>query len=362
MKIKLNTVKFNEMLSRALKCASYEKSIPLTTMIGIKLSNNKLCLHTTDMSNHLLITLDDVEGDDFDITVRLEVLSKLIPKITSEFIILDITDDSLLKITGNGEYVIELEIDEEEGELLHFPNYVFEDNNNRQYEIYSSDISTILATNKSALYNDSKEVFSNYYVGKRVISTDRITLCSYERNLFKDENVLLSPKLVDLLNALIEDTIYVTINDDNQIMFSTDTTTVYGLLEDGVEDYPIDVLDSLLDIDVESSCKVPKQAIINSLDRISLFINEFDNKAIKLVFSDRQLHISSMQLNGIESVTYLECDNVVDYECITYIDSLLQQVKSVSGDKVTIKFGNDTCIKIDDGDVTKIISLIEDNN
>ena len=360
-KLKLNTVKFSEMLSRALKCASNNKNMPLTSMIGITLRDNTLYLHTTDMTNHLIIKQDNIEGDDFDIAVDLDVFSKLIPRITSEFIELSIKDN-LLKIKGNGEYTIELRLDDE-GNLIRFPDIEFnqdtQDTVASMFTINSTAIDMILANNKPSLDKEDA-IYGNYYVGDRVVSSDSIILCAYDNKLFDYQDVLVSRELMDLLGTFIEDEInvLVLITHTGKITFTTDTTVLTGDVSDSVEDYNIEMINKWLDTSFDATCTLPKQAIINTLERIALFINEFDNRAVKLYFNDSKVQISSKQSSGVENIKYLDCEDAVDYECIVDVDLLLQQIKSVRSDKVTIEYGNDTCLKITEDYVIKLVSTM----
>ena len=110
--MKVVTSRMKEAVNKAIKGAGFNNLIPITSMIGIKLSAGKLRLLTTDMTNTLCIIIDKVSGVDMDITVDADKFGKLISKTTSEDIELLVIDD-VLSIKANGTYKIPLISDED---------------------------------------------------------------------------------------------------------------------------------------------------------------------------------------------------------------------------------------------------------
>ena len=55
MKLKIKTLKMQEMVSKAIKGASGNKMIPITSLMAIELKENVLTLTTTDASNYVKI-------------------------------------------------------------------------------------------------------------------------------------------------------------------------------------------------------------------------------------------------------------------------------------------------------------------
>ena len=94
--MKVVTSRMKEAVNKSIKGAGFNNLIPITSMIGIKLSDGKLRLLTTDMTNTLCIIIDKVAGDDMDITVDADKFGKLIAKTTSEDIDLSVKDDILM--------------------------------------------------------------------------------------------------------------------------------------------------------------------------------------------------------------------------------------------------------------------------
>ena len=119
MKFEINTTKFQEMLKKSVSGASFEVLQPLSTYIGIEVKDNELMLTTTDANNFMYVKESLTDCEDGYVTVGLDTLSKLVPKITSETIKVSL-EDKYLKIVGNGSYKIDIPM--ENGKIIHFPN------------------------------------------------------------------------------------------------------------------------------------------------------------------------------------------------------------------------------------------------
>ena len=124
MKLALKTEKLKEMVSRAVKGVGNNKLIPLTSLMAIEVKDNKLTLITTDATNYLYVCEDKIVADDFYVVVDANVFSKLISKMTCENVTLEVSSGIwVLNVKGNGNYKIELPLDEN-GEPIKYPDPV----------------------------------------------------------------------------------------------------------------------------------------------------------------------------------------------------------------------------------------------
>ena len=100
----MNTVKLQEMVNRAVRGAGMDKTDPITASMAIRLEAGQLTLITTDNSNTLYIK-EKVTGEDFYCVVEVEKFNKLVSKLTSENVTLEVSD-FILTIKANGTYKI----------------------------------------------------------------------------------------------------------------------------------------------------------------------------------------------------------------------------------------------------------------
>lgn len=361
MKLSINTPKLQEMVGRSIKGASNNKLIPLTSLMAIELKSNTLTLITTDATNYLYIAEDKVAGDDFYAVVDANTFFKLISKMTCENITLEINKGlSALEVKGNGDYKIELPLDED-GQPIKYPDPVSDIDLSAGVEtvINKSTIQVVLETIKPALaVTLENPQYTGYYVGNQIVATDTYKIASMDVKLF-DEAELLGPELFDLLAVMNDEkiTTYITGND---IVFSTSDCTVYGKFMEGIEDYAIDAILGLVNTEFDSFCSVPKGELLQLLDRLSLFVGPYDKNSIDLTFTKTGLQVSSKAANGIEIINYVASDNFKDFTAPIDIQMFMQEVKAIQNDVIEIYYGEDNAIKMTDGNITIIVALLED--
>lgn len=360
MKLTLKTEKLKEMVSRAVKGVGNNKLIPITSLMAVEVKDNRLTLITTDATNYLYIIEDKVVSDDFYVVIDANIFSKLISKMTNDTITLQIKNGSL-EVRGNGTYKIELPLDEN-GEPIKYPD---------PYEKLcnvSSDVGTInrttiqviLETIKPALATTLENpCYTGYYVGDNIVATDTYKIASMGVKLFESDPKLVSAELLDLLAVMNAEKIRVE-TYDNDVVFITPDCIVCGKFMEGIEDYAIDAIMGLVNTEIDCFCSVPKNAILQLLDRLSLFVGTYDKNAVYLTFTKDGLQVSSKAANGIEIINYVSSSDFKDFTCTIDIQMLTQEIKSIQNDVIELYYGEDNAIKMTDGNITIIIALIED--
>ena len=349
------------MVAKAMKGASCNKMIPLTSLMAITWKENKLTLITTDGTNYLYITEDKVDGDDFYVVVPAEQFSKLVAKMTCTTVRLELVDD-ILQINGNGEYKMELPLDEE-GRLVKYPDPINQSVAPEELEIEDVKLSTlrlIINTAKAAIAtNDEVRCYMGYYLADSVITTDTYKICGIDVPVFK-RPALLSVETLDLINVFSEEDITVNRTKDGIICFITPKCAIYGVEMDCIEDFQVEPITGFLEQEFDSSCKVPKTDLLQVLDRMALFVSPYDKNVINLTFTPNGLSITSKRTTGAEIIPYAESNNFKAFTCPIDIEMLRSQVKVNAADMIYIEYGEDNAIKMKDGNVTQIVAVSED--
>lgn len=362
MKLTLKTEKLKEMVSRAVKGVGNNKLIPLTSLMAIEVKDNTLTLITTDATNYLYVVEDKVVADDFYVVVDANTFSKLISKMTCENVSLEVKSGVYtLEVKGNGNYKIELPLDEN-GEPIKYPDPVSSLNLSNAVEkmVNRTTIQVILDTIKPALaVTLENPCYTGYYVGDQVVATDTYKIASMDVKLF-DEARLVSPEFMELLSVMNSEKITVQMTK-NDIVCSTPDCIVYGKFMEGIEDYAIDAIMGLVDTEMDSFCSIPKNAILQLLDRLSLFVGTYDKNAIHLTFTPNGLQVSSKAASGVEIIDYVSSENFKDFTCSIDIQMLTQEIKAIQNDVIELCYGEDNAIKMTDGNITIIVALLEDD-
>lgn len=357
MTLKIKTILLQDMVAKSVKGASNNKLLPITSLMAIEVSEGKVILTTTDGMNTLEVA-HNVDCEDFYVCIAVDTFSKLVAKTTSEYISLTLEENSL-KVVGNGNYSIELPLDEE-GKMIRFPKQTVPE------ECTSIIMPTkvfkeVLAINKPALAQTMEMpcLTGYYFQENEVLSTDSYQVCrTAVKSVLAD--VLVAPETLELLALVQQETVSI-LQWADKIMFTTDDVTIYGSVLEGKEKYPVSVIKSYLDTSFESKCKLSKAVVLNILDRLSLFISDYDKNAVCLIFSDNRVMFSSKKSNGIETVDYLDKENAKPFTCYADIELLKAQINAQREDTFELWYGENVAIKMVSGNVTQVIALMEDD-
>lgn len=351
------TERLRQLVSYAIKGAGFNKLLELSTYMGIRVENGMLYLNTTDGTNYLSVS-DSCSADDMDITVDADLFTKLISKITSDTVDMEVNDNSLV-ITGNGTYKLEL-IPDENGNAFSFPNR-FPDKAEVIGKLSATDLNSVVTAIKSSLSGVAGGVYSNYYFGDVIASTDKAMMSVFNKKVF-DDAYLINKEFIDLINMSATD---VTLSKSGDMLLADTSISEKGSIcvctkiPNNVSEFSIDNVNKFANLDVKSFCRIRKAELLDLLDRLSLFVSKFDDGAIQLEFEKTGVNVSSLASSGVEFIEYQECKDVEPITIKINIERLRNQLKAYFGDVVDLYFGNEICIKLVDNDITQVIALIK---
>lgn len=357
MRLEVNTKLLQWMLSKAVKGASDNKMIPLTGLISIKLEDGILTLTTTDAINTLEVFKDGINGDDFEVVVSVEAFSKLIAKTTVDKITMELKENNL-EIVGNGKYKIELLLDEN-NQPVKFPLPAF-DLNVPKFEIESELFKTILTTNKAAVAKTMEApCLTGYYFGKSVITTDSFKICINDLELF-EEPILIAPEMMDLLNLVNGEKIGVQMSGNN-LLITGENVAIFGQQLDEIENYPVGAIEEYGKLKFKNYCILQKDELLNAIDRLDIFVGPYDSNAIYITTTAEGLLIESKKSNATELVKYKEKSQHKDFTAMIDIELFKEQITAQIGDTVKLWYGHEKAIKMEQGKIIQITSLLEDD-
>lgn len=360
--MKLRTEQLKDMLSKAVKGASNNRLIPITSLLSIRIREGRVILETTDATNYLYVYGTTELADELTAVVNVDLFAKLISKTTTEFIELDVmSSNPILSVRGNGSYTIEMPLDES-GKLIEYPDPIHELNTvepDFSDSIKRTMVSTILDSVKPSLATTYENpCYTGYYIGKEVLATDSYKIAGLN-NLFMNKESLISPEVMDLLGLMTAENIKVSSYSD-KFIYATDDVVIYGPEMEGKEDFAVDAISGLLETDFEYTCRLSKSDFLSVLDRLSLFISPYDKNAITLTFIATGVQISSKASSGVEVINYIDQNEHQMFTCDIDIEMLIQEIKAIPSDIITLQYGEDNAIKLVDNSLTIVIALLED--
>ena len=354
--MKIKTSILQEMVAKAIKAVSNNKMIPLTSLIGIELNNNELILQTTDGNNVLTISqqVECLENEVFYSIVNADTFSKLVGKTTSEYIILE-NSENYLEFKGNGKYKLEIALNSD-GEIVKFSNNeLFE--TNQSIQISTEKLKNVLLTSKVAVAKTMEvPCLTGYYVAGKVLTTNREMICYIEDSILNTP-ILLSDTTAELIQLLTSD-IILFINN-NKLLFKTDNISIYCRELEGKDLYPITPIENLVKTNYNTSIDINKQDFLNVLDRMSLFVTDYDKNGVYLKFTRDGLEVRSQKSNAVELLDIKSAESILEFECLVDVEMLKSQIQALASDTVSLYYGQPSSIEIKEGNVIMILSLIE---
>ncbi len=363
MNLKIKTETLQTMVGKVSKCVSNNKLIPLTSLLNIRVENNILVLTATNATNYFYVSDETKYNvENFEISVMADTFTKLVQKTTSEYITLDL-DGAKLKVKGNGTYTMELPLDEN-GDIIRFPKKLAkaeeECDISAAYTLKLSTVKNILAVNKSSLADNMElPVLTCYYCGDSVITSDRKKICSTSIKVF-DNPMIITAALMDLLGVLTDENIEVLTAGDSAL-YRTEHDVIYSPITEGVDTFPVKAIDSLVEQDFSSVCKISRSALLNVIDRLSLFVVPYDKHGIYLTFNNEGVLLSSKKSSGQELIPYISSENFSPYTCCIDIEMLRSQIVTQDSEDIELYYGSEVAIKMVNKNITQIVALLQDD-
>lgn len=364
MEIKTELLK--EIVSKVINGASNNKMLPITSLIGIDYKDSYLILTTTDGSTQFIIKqkleVPAEEDYEFYTVVNAEQFSKLVSKTSKEYIELENTDNSL-KFKGNGNYELELALNED-GQLVKFADVPTKGLFDASQMINLKDLQDALITAKASLAKTMElPCLTGYYIGENIITTDRQLVCRLDKKLV-EEPILISSQMAELLLLvdLAENDVFELNKLGNQLIFTTNKYTIVGKELEGKEIYNeniVKAVTNLTSLEYTGEVQVNKQELLDILDRMNLFVSPYDKNAVNLVFTKDGLQVKSMHSNAIEVAEIKSEKEVEYYTCTVDIEMLKNQIQSLNLDSATIQYGSQKSIQLKEGNTTLVIALLE---
>lgn len=356
MKLIIKTETLKDMLSHAIKGASFNKMLPITSMVCLKVNNDVITLTTTNGSTYLVVKDKLEETTNFEVVMYADVLNKLVSKTTAPQMIFTLENDKLT-IKGNGTYEVELPLTEE-GKLVKFPNL---DENVRAVQTYATvseeTLKDIQKTNKAALSQSLAEpCYTGYYVGDSIITSDGYKICCLDRNV-TNTAILLPSEIIDL--AYESFVLYKAIDSD-AIMLEGSHFAIYSKLMDCIDKFKVADIMKLIDSELPYHCAFNKDTMLSVLDRLSLFVGPYDRNTITLHTTKDFIEVTNLHSTSTETVKYVAKDNIEDFTMSIDIELLKSQLSAQNFDDVDLYYGNDKFIKIVGNDTTQILALLGD--
>lgn len=337
--MKVNTSILKDML-KAISGCKPSKILEITNYYELDFSVEGLSLRATDGINFITINYPTECEEDMTVIVKADQFSKLINKTTKDTVALNLTDN-YLEVKGNGNYKVEIVSDEI------YPTLDIDVD--KEFTVTYTTLSNAIIGGAKAKSNVPTDgvLFSYLVRDSEVVTADAIKVYSTELDGKDLEGIelLIPPTLANLLQSMDVENIKFMIDDDCTTLRAVgQNITITGALQEGADEYP-NVL-PLLNSNYPYTCEVDVKQVLQSLDRLDLFIGLYDKGIIDLVFSDTNMVISTSS-KSLEVIEYTKPIDLSEPFIISVNSAYMKDLFSaVDEPNVTIEFGTEETIKL----------------
>lgn len=370
--ITLKTEELNSICSKILFAVDSNGLSKITETIELVLKNNSLYLQVTNREYFIKIKLNTELTEDFHATVNAELFLKLISKITTEFVSLEVVENSLC-ITGNGKYKLPLIFDGDK--LLQLPEITISNVTNT-FNVSGDVLNSIFTYNSKQFAGKTitNPIQSFYYVDKDGAITFTTGACVNDFNLGGDVKLLLNAKLVKLFKLFKSEDVTFAIGHDSisqnliqtKVSFKTSNIELTSLLSASDADiakFPTTAIRGRVNKDYDYSISLNKNELLHAIDRLSVFSDK--STAINRTYGKFEFHSDKVvisDINGIntEELKYVDSIVITDvYNAVLDFVDIKAILDVSSEDYVGFDFGDNQAFVCTQGNIHSVIPEVE---
>lgn len=355
--IKLNTKAFAAMLSRAAKCSLKNSVDIMAELLEIKLKDGVLSLRTTDTRNTLILRMPNVSGENFSAVISVTLFEKIVAKTSKEEVEL-VIDDTAVTLIGNGTYKFARPI--EGNQHIEFAPIPLISEPELRIELKLEQIRKAIAYNGGFVGSAFVDpTISGFYFGDNVTTTDGYNAC-FLKSKFFTEDVMLYDSTVNLLDEFEGDTV-VFLKKGNQVQLYNNTALLNSVAHKEKDNFPSKELGQYLEDTFESGVTISIKEAQDVLDRVMLFVDgRMGSSAAILSFEQEGITVTDKNGTVNEKISYKSPVNFKPYVCKVSAPDFNKALSIDISDDVILRYGNDMSVRIDAGDVTRILALVPD--
>ena len=355
MQLKLKTEELKDAVNKVVKGMGNNKILPITEMIGINVDNNSLSLVSTDGSTKVQVTLPvDGNNETLNFVVNGKTFSQLVLKTTTEFVTLTIESEKLT-LKGNGTYSFSFPSDED-GNLVKLLPIDIDKTNKEEVDI--KELQKSYDINKFSVSETMETpAYTGFYFNENGSVTTNSLKISYVKNSLFKSPILLTGKFAGLFSILSGEkaNVYQT---NSEIAFESGNVSILGYKMTDVIDFPIEDIKPFLESDLPHKVRLNKKALLNLLDRISVFVTPFDKGTIKIDFTKDGLRVWTLDGVNNELISYTDSENLEESTIKVDVTNFKDLVGANPEEELVIMYGNPSAIKMTFGNVSQILALV----
>lgn len=324
-----------------------------------------LFLNVTNREYYVSVKIPLDSDADIHAVVDAKLFLNLISKLSTNDVELS-TTDTTLSIKANGNYKIPL-IYDDEGKLVVLPKIEIENVTN-EFTINNSVLQSVLRYNSKELLKSScvRPVQRLFYIDEKGALTFTSGACVNEFSLAQPVTLFLTEKIIKLFKLLKGDVDFSIGQDElngkvvTKVSFDDGASSIVSLL--GIDQsvtsaFPVKAIRNLADAEYEHSVDIDKRALLDAVNRLSLFASSINEPTTYILFGASALTVYDSRKDNEETIEYSGSDIVIDepYLAQFMTGDLKLTLESCEETHIVLRFGNHRNIVISRGNVKNIL-------
>lgn len=374
---KIKTEKLLQFLNNAGKVSTNNPRIPVSSLLQLKFSENGFELIAGN-GRDILVQKDNSVSftQDLSIGINAETFSSLISKIYDEYIEIkfDATNRTINVIADDGVFKLPEKYEINTGEALSFPiDKTFD--TIPTISINAEDLrKKITKMIVFSAENNVRSELCGLYLTDKIYATDADTfvlidnipeLANYTLFIAKDLATIISnldfgsKAQIGLLNGDNTDFVkYIKLVNENQTM----TLYAYAREESEYNDYPVDAMNDLANVDYSSSFKFNRSRLINNLEKANLFTTQIDKDSFYLAAMSGNLNIKTINGSSSANMNIISNENI-DIKNKLDLNNFIKVLRQFESEEIVFKFNKEnlSIIAVEDTE-NKIAAIISVQN
>lgn len=370
--ITLKTEELQGVCSKILSAVDSNGLSEITETVELVLKDNNLYLQVTNREYFVKIKLSTNISEEFHATIHAELFLKLISKITTELVTLEVSNKSLV-ITGNGKY--ELPLVYEGSDILKLPEINI-NNVTNNFTISGSILNSINLYNSKQLImgNIVNPIQSLYYVDQEGAITFTTGACVNKFKLDKDVKLLLNSKLVKLFKLFkSSNDVDFTIGQDKisqeiiqtKVKFKTsdiELTAVLPMNDNAVSKVPVTAIRDRAFKDYDYTAVINRDGLLQAINRLFIFSSNsssIDRTFGIFEFNKNSVIIKDMNKVNNEKILYSnEIQMTESYTAVLDFGDVKSILESASDEYINISFGDNQAVVCSKNNIYNVIPEI----
>lgn len=372
MSIKIKTEELNSICSKILYAVDTNSVADITELLELSLSNNILYMQITNREYFLKIKLATSDNEDFHATVNAELFLRLIQKMTTEYIVLEVDNNSLI-ISGNGEYKLPMVYDGDE--LLALPEITIQNETN-SFDIDGAVLNSINTYNSKQL--TTKGVMSPiqtlYYIDKNGAITFTTGACVNDFTLSDDVKLLMSSKLVKLFKLFKNEKVEFVLGQDpitatlvqTKVGFKTPTLELTAILPSNDADiakFPVKIIRDRASKEYDYNILISRVELLQAINRLSIFAERstaLNRSYGRFEFTKDKVIIYDINKINKEEITYANSTTIDDdYTAVIDFYDIKSIMEISTKEFINFSFGDHQAIVCTQDNIHNVIPEIE---